>query len=220
MNIILKKTSKESYRYLIRFKSSVLLFFLISQIKVMSQNPNFDRLSFVENITVEEKIVPQIFPNPKAVMRKSMLVPGWGQITNKQVWKVPIVYGLIGGLTYYSISLTKDYHDFRAAYYNLNSDNQDFKFGPTPAYLENINSASLLNQRDFLRNRRDFIYVSIALAYILNFVDAYVFAHLRPFDVSDDLSLNTNFTPSTKSSIMGNEISIVSLKISLKRKRN
>lgn len=186
----------------------------------MSQNPNFDRLSFVENITVEEKIVPQIFPNPKAVMRKSMLIPGWGQITNKQVWKVPIVYGLIGGLTYYSISLTKDYHDFRAAYYNLNSDNQDFKFGPTPAYLENINSASLLNQRDFLRNRRDFIYVSIALAYILNFVDAYVFAHLRPFDVSDDLSLNTNFTPSTKSSIMGNEISIVSLKISLKRKRN
>lgn len=54
----------------------------------------------------------ETFPDPKAVMRKSLIVPGWGQITNKQTWKVPIVYGLLGGLTYYSITLTKDYHDY------------------------------------------------------------------------------------------------------------
>ena len=39
--------------------------------------------------------------------------------------------------------------------------------------------------------------MTIALAYILNFIDAYVFAHLRPFDVSDDLSLESSMEPST-----------------------
>lgn len=135
------------------------------------------------------------FPDPKVVMRRSLTIPGWGQVTNKQVWKVPIVYGLLGGLTYYSISLTKDYHDYRAAYYNRASGNDDFRFGPTPAYLATTNVNSLQNNRDFLRNRRDFIYITIGLAYLLNVVDAYVFAHLRSFDVSDDLSLSPAIKP-------------------------
>lgn len=142
-----------------------------------------ERFSITQSVNVEE------YPDPKAVLRRSLILPGWGQVTNKQIWKVPIVYGLIGGLTYYSITLTKDYHDYRAAYYNATNENQDFRFGPTPTYLEGQNSSSIRSQRDFLRNRRDFIYVTIGLAYLLNVVDAYVYAHLRPFDVSDDLSL-------------------------------
>ncbi len=164
-----------------------------------------------------DEVNEQVFPNPKAVMRKSMIIPGWGQITNKQIWKVPIVYGLLGGLTYYSITLTKDYHDYRAAYYNLTSTTQDFRFGQTPAYLANSSSGSLLNQRNFLRNRRDFIYVTIALAYILNFVDAYVFAHLRPFDVSDDLSANINWEPSNIGNVFIGEIPALTLNIPLTR---
>lgn len=146
-----------------------------------------------------------------------MIIPGWGQITNKQVWKVPIVYGLLGGLTYYSITLTKDYHDYRAAYYNAQSGNIDLKFGSTPAYLANASTGSLLNQRNFLRNRRDFIYVTIALAYMLNFVDAYVFAHLRPFDVSDDLSANRSWEPSSINHALFGDVPSVSLKIPLTR---
>ena len=171
----------------------------------------------MQNYSIAEQAREEVFPDPKAVMRKSMIIPGWGQITNKQIWKVPIVYGLLGGLTYYSITLTKDYHDYRAAYYNLTSDVQDFRFGQTPLYLSNSSSGSLLNQRDFLRNRRDFIYVTIALAYILNFVDAYVFAHLRPFDVSDDLSMNRNWEPSNIEHALLGDIPSVSLKIPLTR---
>ena len=153
------------------------------------------------------------FPNPKSVLRRSLIIPGWGQVTNKQAWKVPIVYGLLGGLTYYSVSLTKDYHDYRAAYYNSFTSNTDLKFGPTPDYLSGQNAESLKSNRDFFRNRRDFIYITIFLAYILNAVDAYVFAHLRPFDVSDDLSMNREFIPSSiKSSFYGN-MPAISLKI-------
>src|SRR5690625_5141539 len=33
------------------------------------------------------------FPSPRSVLFKSMMVPGWGQIENNQVWKVPLIYG-------------------------------------------------------------------------------------------------------------------------------
>ncbi len=133
-----------------------------------------------------------------SVMYKSLMIPGWGQITNKQAWKVPIVYGLLGGLAWYSVRLTKQYHDYRAAYYNLNEETpNDFKFGPTPDYLASVNNLeSLKFNRDALRNRRDFIYIAIGLAYGLNVVDAYVFAHMRSFDVSEDLSMRTRISPS------------------------
>jgi len=127
-----------------------------------------------------------------------MIIPGWGQIVNRQIWKVPIVYGLLGGLTWYSISMTKSYHDYRAAYYNLNEQTpDDQKYGPTPDYIpENVNINKLKTIRNNHRNRRDMIYIGIALAYGLNIIDAYVFAHMRSFDVSKDLSLRTHIKPS------------------------
>lgn len=153
------------------------------------------------------------YPNPKAVVRKSLIIPGWGQVINKQAWKVPIVYGLIGGLSYYSVDLTKQYHDYRAAYYNSFAVNTDMRFGATPNYLVGQNVSLLKSNRDFLRNRRDFIYVTVFLSYVLNAVDAYVFAHLRPFDVSDDLSMNRTFKPTNITSPLLGDIPSVSLSI-------
>ena len=137
------------------------------------------------------------FPDPKSVMYKSMIIPGWGQIVNKQIWKVPIVYGLLGGLGYYSVYLNKKYHDYRAAYYNLNSQSPgDFRFGRTPAYIpESTNPDELQTIRNTYHNQRDMVYVGIVLAYGLNILDAYVFAHMRSFDVSEDLSMRTSFHP-------------------------
>jgi hypothetical protein len=132
-------------------------------------------------------------------MYKSLILPGWGQVVNKQAWKVPIIYGALGGLVVYSIYLTEQYHDYRAAYYNLNPENpqDDLRFGPTPDHIpDNANVEQLRNTRNSLRNRRDLVYVGTALAFGLNVVDAYVFAHMRTFDVSEDLSLRTRVKPS------------------------
>src|SRR5690625_6548962 len=38
------------------------------------------------------------FPSPRSVLFKSMMVPGWGQIENNQVWKVPLIYGMFAGV--------------------------------------------------------------------------------------------------------------------------
>lgn len=196
----------------------IFLFFVSFQSEISAQIHDSRTKNFVLTYSIKEEVKKDIYPDPKAVMRKSMLLPGWGQVANKQAWKVPIVYGLIGGLTYYSITLTRDYHDYRAAYYNLTSEVGDFKFGATPTYLADATSGSLLDQRNFLRNRRDFIYVTIALAYILNFIEAYVFAHLRPFDVSDDLSLESSIEPSTLELPYLGSLPTVSLKIALIRR--
>ncbi|MDG5766388.1 DUF5683 domain-containing protein [Balneolales bacterium ANBcel1] len=135
-------------------------------------------------------------PNPSSVLRKSMILPGWGQITNDQTWKVPVIYGLFAGLTYYSISMNQNYRDYRAAYYNSQYPDGDQRFGPTPASIDpNTNPQSLRFSRNAYRNRRDLTLIGIALAYGLNLVDAYVFAHMRDFDVSDDLSANIYIVP-------------------------
>tara|TARA_B100000575_G_scaffold294498_1_gene310849 strand:+ start:9701 stop:10393 length:693 start_codon:yes stop_codon:yes gene_type:complete len=145
--------------------------------------------------TINARVDRQVnaLPYPKQILRKSLIVPGLGQYHNDQSWKIPIVYGLIGGLGYYSVYLTKQYHDYKAAYYNAVTDHDDLRFGPTPDRLIGANTSQLKNNRNFLRNRRDLIYITVGLAYALNAVDAYVYAHLSTFDVSDDLSIRPSF---------------------------
>lgn len=136
-------------------------------------------------------------PDPKGVLYKSMILPGWGQVINKQAWKIPIIYGILGGLGYFSVHFTKKHHDYRAAYYNLNPNTpDDLRFGSTPSYIpESANLQELRTLRNQARNRRDLVYIGIVVAYGLNIVDAYVFAHMRSFDVSEDLSMRTRIQP-------------------------
>lgn len=154
----------------------------------------YTELKFTER---SEPIIQSDFPSPKSVLYRSMIVPGWGQITNKQWWKVPIIYGLFAGGAYYTIDLTGSYRDYRAAYYNLTRGAEsDFRFGVTPDYLTGVTSAEQLRQnRNTLRNQRDFMYVVMVLIYGLNIVDSYVYAHMRSFDVSDDLSAIPSIQP-------------------------
>lgn len=143
-------------------------------------------VSFVQD-TLQNR--SDTFPSPKSVLFKSMMIPGWGQIQNKQIWKVPIIYGMFAGIGAYTIYLNNNYKDYRAAFYNANQgDDNDFRFGPTPERLANVNPNQLQSARNSFRNRRDFMFVVIGLAYGLNALDAYIFAHMRSFDVSDDLS--------------------------------
>lgn len=137
------------------------------------------------------------FPDPIDVLYRSMIIPGWGQVTNRQIWKVPIIYGLFAGLGYYNYTLTQQYRGYRAAYYNATREGEsDFRFGQTPDFIpEGLTTQEMRDTRDRLRNQRDFSYVMIFLAYGLNLLDAYVYAHMRSFDVSDDLSAEALIAP-------------------------
>lgn len=155
------------------------------------------------------------FPSPKSVLYKSLIIPGWGQVVNKQIWKVPIIYGMFAGIGVYTSYVNVQYKDYRAAYYNsTQGEDNDFKFGPTPDRLEEINASQLQSNRNNLRNRRDLMFVIMGLAYGLNAIDAYIFAHMRSFDVSDDLSARTTVQPT----ILAERTLGVQLKFSLSKK--
>lgn len=204
MNTTRMMILSEYLTFLIRSISLILLLVFSVQTVGHSQN-HLSAHAFVPSSQSLKQIISnsensttkQEFPDPKLALKRSLMLPGWGQVTNDQVWKVPIVYGVLGGLTYYSITLHKQYHDYRAAYYNLHPDTpDDLRFGPTPGYIDVNSSLQLLREnRNFYRNRRDLMYVMIGLSYALNAIDAYVFAHLRSFDVSDDLSMKANIEP-------------------------
>ena len=39
-------------------------------------------------------------PDPNVALRRSLILPGWGQLYNRSSWKVPIIYAGFGGLGY------------------------------------------------------------------------------------------------------------------------
>ncbi|MGF1669884.1 MAG: DUF5683 domain-containing protein, partial [Balneolaceae bacterium] len=85
-------------------------------------------LNVVKNQTNQNPENREEFPDPGSVLLKSVMIPGWGQIVNKQAWKVPIVYGLLTGSVLYTRYLTKQYHDYRAAFFNVTrGEDSDFR---------------------------------------------------------------------------------------------
>jgi hypothetical protein len=131
------------------------------------------------------------------------VLPGWGQFYNKQYLKIPVVYGMLGGVTGLAITFNRQYLTYRHAYlyqaYRALVEQGEIEEHPYLQYEEDhsrliertgtLPTGILRRQRDKLRRNRDLMYIGLGIAYALSVVDAYVSAHLADFDVSDDLSL-------------------------------
>jgi len=116
----------------------------------------------------------------------SAVIPGAGQVYNKSYWKVPVLYGGIAALLYLIDFNQKNYKTFKTAYI-YRSDTLSTTIDNFPNYTND----DLLVRRDYYRRNRDLCYIVGGVVYVLNIIDAYVDAHLKDFDVSDDLSLHT-----------------------------
>ncbi len=116
----------------------------------------------------------------------SAIIPGAGQVYNKSYWKVPVLYGGIAALVYFIDFNQKNYKIFKTAYIYRNDHDSTTSDG-----FANYTDDDLLIRRDYYRRNRDFCYIVGGVVYVLNIIDAYVDAHLKDFDVSDDLSLHS-----------------------------
>lgn len=129
---------------------------------------------------------------PKVATLLSTAVPGLGQIYNGRIWKAPIIYAVGGTLFYFAVSNNKEYRCFKSAadYINdLPADQQQ------PSYIvcgKRYSPQGIRANRDFYRRNRDLSLIFLGITYALNIVDANVDAHLKDFDVSEDLSLNVS----------------------------
>lgn len=175
-----------------------ILFFGISTVPGNAQSIESQAITTDQIITIDPDftVTRDTVPDPRVVMRRSMIVPGWGQVTNKQTWKVPVIYGMLAGVVAYTYYAHDRYQGYRAAYYNSFAENTDLRFGPTPAYIPTDLPPELYRaNRNQFRNYRDTSVIVFFLVYGLNIADAYIFAHLRDFDVSDDLSATFQVVP-------------------------
>ncbi|MFI3292845.1 MAG: DUF5683 domain-containing protein [Rikenellaceae bacterium] len=123
----------------------------------------------------------------------AMICPGAGQIYNGSYWKLPFVVGGFATMIYVIDWNNRGYVRFKKAYalrydYDVNPDDYDGasadEFGGryTAAYLKSL--------RNSYRRNRDLCIIMTAGLYILQVIDAHVDAHLRDYDISDDLTMN------------------------------
>ncbi|WP_375578358.1 DUF5683 domain-containing protein [Marivirga tractuosa] len=149
--------------------------------------------------------------SPRLAALYSAILPGMGQFYNEKYWKIPIVYAL-GVLAASQIKNNhQNYLLFSNIYFNINNGNEE----EIENYLTRFpNVESAQRQIDRYKRDRDYWIILSGLFYVLQIVDATVDAHLREFNINQDLSLKIK--PSIQSSPYNNMHAGLSLNFRLK----
>lgn len=142
----------------------------------------------------------------KAALR-SAIVPGLGQIYNKKYWKLPIVYGALAvpvvTFTYNNTWYKKTREAYAIRYYNDTSTVSDLPTDGIDPRLLPLSTQSLQIYRDQFRQNMDLSVLAFLIIWGLQVADAAVDAHLKGFNISDDLSLKVkpNVSPGRSSGV-------------------
>lgn len=121
----------------------------------------------------------------------SAILPGMGQIYNKRYWKAPIAWGLIGGSIYMYTFNNDNYQRFRTAFKSRQAGFTDDEFYDlNNGIIPSLDVDDLEYQQERFQSDRDLWLVVAIGMYALNIVDANVDAHLKQFNIDDDLSID------------------------------
>jgi hypothetical protein len=123
-------------------------------------------------------------PNAKKAGLYSAILPGAGQLYNKQYWKIPLIYAGAGVAVYFFVNNQKNYRKYRQAYI-ARIDNDPATVDKEP--LRTTEEIQYL-QNEYKR-WLDMTGLLTAVGYTMQILDAVVFAHLKEFDISRDISL-------------------------------
>jgi len=180
-----------------------IIFIWISSAQEIEQKPtakdslktdlNQEGIVLQDSIFEKRKVINPLAPSKAAFY--SAVLPGLGQIYNKRYWKVPIVYAVIG-TGVYAYTYNNDLYDrFRTAFkrrqagftddefYDINGDNAA---GADP----DLDTDDLERQQENYQQDRDLALVITIAMYALNIIDANVDAHLKQFNIDEDLSMD------------------------------
>ena len=128
--------------------------------------------------------------NPNIAIRRSAMVPGWGQVTNKKYWKVPIVYGALVTTGVIFFRNIDQYRDSREAYILATDGDPSNDYQIKQPYFSVKDQPDRIRVfRNSVRQNIDYSVLFFIAFWGLNVADAAVDAHLKTFDVSDELSL-------------------------------
>jgi hypothetical protein len=108
--------------------------------------------------------------SPTKATLYALVLPGLGQAYNKKYWKIPIVWGALGGVGYAISYNTKKYQQAVTDFREDPNDSNQFKLRGWRRYVE-------------------LSYIGLVLVYTLQVLDAYVDAQLYNWNVNDNLSM-------------------------------
>jgi len=167
------------------FKYCIIILSLVS-IQSFAQVDSSSAL--FQNKEIEKKSFLSIkqWSDPKKASVLSAILPGAGQVYNKRYWKVPVIYGLEGALIYSIIQQNENYNYYKTELIKVINGGIS-------------NDGYSAQQLSLLKNQskkwRDLSIAGSVLVYVLNIIDANVDAHLKTFDISDNLSFKIKIFP-------------------------
>jgi hypothetical protein len=138
-------------------------------------------------------------------LRATMLAvsfPGLGQIYNRKVWKIPLVYAGFGALVYFVGSNSRSYDTYIKAYQDFtDSDPKTVSYvkliATDPSAYDPVKAPAsylyyknaMLRMVDYYKRYRDLSYIGIAGWYLVSILDANVDASLFNYDISPNLNV-------------------------------
>ncbi|HNG09452.1 MAG TPA: DUF5683 domain-containing protein [Chitinophagales bacterium] len=155
---------------------------------LITSNKNFKYLDKKKTSKLNTIPKPRFFKDSTRTSAKDAallggMFPGLGQIYNRKYWKLPIVYGGIAGSIYWLASSaikTKEYNGYlvKAA-----------KNEPLPPNIAIYGTSQIESIRNTHRRNVQLATFVTVMVWGFTILDAAVDAHIRPFDVSDNLSM-------------------------------
>lgn len=124
--------------------------------------------------------------SPKKATVLSTVLPGAGQIYNKQAWKVPVIYSAFAVVTYFAVTNGNNRIKFKDEYYNRINNRTDLLLKDYTSYTDE----GIYNLYNAYKSNFQLSLIIGAAFYTLQILDAYVYGHLFNFDLSDDITLN------------------------------
>lgn len=148
----------------------------------------------------------KFLPNPKTALRLSLLTPalGGGQIYNRDYWKLPFVYAGYGTSIYFIVLNINRYGtmvDHYKEFYHLDDPSDpnygliNSDVGTVSVYIKSqdryrdMTIDEVRRVKDTYRRWRDWSFFALGAVYALAAIEANVAAHMKTFDLSDDLSM-------------------------------
>lgn len=123
-------------------------------------------------------------PDPGRATIYSVLLPGLGQIYNGELYKAPIYWGGLMVSVDFLIKNNMNYKRFKRIHNEATT--------PDSGYNESISGETAKWYRDVYRRYRDYSIVATAAVYLLQVIDANVFAYMHDFEVTDDITMKVS----------------------------
>lgn len=172
---------------------SILLFVvvMVSASQMMMAQTSADTI-VSDTVLKKEKTGSFFAGRPGKSMLMSLVIPGAGQIYNKSYLRVPFVWGAVGGMGYLVHYNTVAYQCRKAAY---EASIDAVPYVPPcadcdPDLMLITEPSRLKALRDDANEARQLSIVGFTLVWLANGIDAFVDAHLKDFDIDDNLSID------------------------------